>query len=265
MVNQGGLPVEISSSDGTTFDVPSFYATALTNNTQVVTVTVYKRGKLYASVTFTLEPGAPPLHIVLPPQFYGIDAIVFRAYNPANPNAPPSKNSTLFALDDLVLSTHSAAQPPPAQPQTLMPPPAHAPTSLPSQAPTPRGEQSVEHVPFADGLPQLGGRLSTVRCCCEFMAAGTHAFFVLVCSRCSRAVPAWAGAHSCRRLRCLQARHRIRRWQGLRALQRCDFCVEFWSQIMHQLRHSWSSGRWRWRQRPGMPPACCECRPHQLW
>ena len=122
VVNQSGQPVEISSSNGTTFDVPSFYAKALTNNTQNVTVTAYRRGKLYASVTFTLEPDAPPLQIVLPPEFYGIDAIAFRAVNLADPNAPPSEDSTLFALDDLVLTSHTAAaQPPPAAPPPRAP------------------------------------------------------------------------------------------------------------------------------------------------
>jgi hypothetical protein len=147
VVNQGGQPVEVSSGNGTTFDVPSFYATALTNNTQDVTVTAYKRGKLYASVTFTLEPGAPPLQIVLPPEFYGIDAIVFRAFNRADPTAPPSANSTLFALDDLVLTSHTAAeQPPPTPPPPVLPPPPPTASPTSTQAPI-------------QGAPKPGGEL----------------------------------------------------------------------------------------------------------
>ena len=41
MVNQGGQPVEVLSSNGTTLDLLSFYATALTNNTQDVTIIAY--------------------------------------------------------------------------------------------------------------------------------------------------------------------------------------------------------------------------------
>ena len=151
MVNQGGQPVEISSGNDTTFDVPSFYATALTNNTQDVTVTAYKRGKLYASVTFTLEPGAPPLQIVLPPEFYGIDAIVFRAFNRADPTAPPSENSTLFALDDLVLTSHTAAEqpPPPSVPPPALPPPPPTPLATSTQAPIP-------------GAPKPGGEQTNI-------------------------------------------------------------------------------------------------------
>lgn len=154
VVNQGGQPVEISSGNGTTFDVPSFYATALTNNTQNVTVTAYKRGTLYASVTFTLEPGAPPLQIVLPPEFYGIDAIVFRAINRADPSAPPSENSTLFALDDLVLTSHTAAaEPPPSQPPAVSPPP-------PATSPPPPTVSSPATQSPIPGAPKPGGEHS---------------------------------------------------------------------------------------------------------
>ena len=171
VVNQGGQPAEISASNGTTFDVPSFYARALTNNIQNVTVTAYKRGKLYASVTFTLEPGAPPLQIVLPPEFYGIDAIVFRAFNRADPTAPPSVNTTLFALDDLVLTSHTAApEPPPSQPPAVLPPPPAVVSSPATQAPIPGapkpgGEQSIDCCPRQQSgaaIQQVSNGMATV-------------------------------------------------------------------------------------------------------
>ena len=176
VVNDGGRAVGVLSSNGTTFDVPSFYATALTSNAQNVTVAAYNRGKLYASITFTLEPGAPPLQVVLPPEFTGIDAIVFRAYNLADPNAPPSEDSTLFAVDDLVLISHAAAAqppPPPLPPPIRPPPPPRGPSS---GVAGPHGERSVCCLPPLSWMVvgQSEFKITASDCCHLQLLGGGH-------------------------------------------------------------------------------------------
>ena len=124
------------------FTVASFYATALTNETLDLVV-AYVGPKGSGSKSYILMPGDPPLFITLPTAFAGASAITFTATVYGDPSLPPSVNTTLFGIDQLVVSTAllappAASLPPPPLPPASEPPraPTHSPTAAPTAGPT---------------------------------------------------------------------------------------------------------------------------------
>lgn len=89
-INPGGLPAEMASSNGVTFDVAYVYAATLTGSTLQLRIVGSLRGVEVANLTVELLPGAKPVLVDLN-AFTGVDSVVFTHPTPParqEPTAP---------------------------------------------------------------------------------------------------------------------------------------------------------------------------------
>ena len=95
IINEDGLPAELRSANGVTFDIAYMYAATLTGKAVTVTISGSLGGVETASLVVELLPGARPLLLDLS-AFVGLDRVLFAPSDAAS--SEPGLNTTLFGL-----------------------------------------------------------------------------------------------------------------------------------------------------------------------
>jgi hypothetical protein len=112
IINEDGLPAELHSADGVTFDIAYVYAATLTSKAVTLTISGSLGGVETASLVVELLPGARPLLLDLS-AFVGLDRVLFTPSDAAS--SAYGLKTTLFGLDNARITAH-AAPPPPSPP-----------------------------------------------------------------------------------------------------------------------------------------------------